>query len=398
MLSAYIDSMEEALPALAHLKFRINRRRHLGHRPFWVQVTAGTLLLLYVIFCTAYVVRQLRSIRAYLRSQLKTDYSPQHGVRLSIHIRIPTNPAIIIVPYGFYMGMGFAALVPVSFALAAHSPAEVGSLKIALRITLLTAVAGARIFSIFLEDDVSPPPPHYLPPRVLAAWRPIRGRARGRSRTPTRLRSQLEALCSEPHSGLSPLPDILACRMPHLRLLLRTPRHLDAPASARSDYTVTRFVGQPLVPIQLISAALFLLFVGVSLPLAVYVLSQLAGAATLGYHAALRLATQMCRADFRGGSGGTLMSTGKMALTQAAASVLWLAYVCSTGRSTAVPLDLATILSGDRLGTCAMATVVGIVAYGVHIDQIGTWVPRSTGGTSKKNGTANHQESSLNRG
>lgn len=149
-----------------------------------------------------------------------------------------------------------------------------------------------------------------------------------------------------------------------------------------TDYAVTRLepklLGQPLVPIQLISAALFfLLFACVSLPLAIYTTPQLAGAATLVCHAAVRLGTETCRADYRG--GGAVSATGKMAFVQAAGAAMWLAYVLCVGSSTVVELDLHDILSVERWQTCAMAAVLGIVAYGVHVDEIGTWVPKTAG-------------------
>ncbi|KAJ6579668.1 hypothetical protein DFH09DRAFT_1147221 [Mycena vulgaris] len=67
-----------------------------------------------------------------------------------------------------------------------------------------------------------------------------------------------------------------------------------------------------------------------------------------------------------------------MALVQAAAAAVWLAYVCCAG-SPPARLDFRDILSGERMETCALAAAIGILAYGVHIDQIGTWIPQKTG-------------------
>ncbi|KAJ7165688.1 hypothetical protein C8R43DRAFT_987307 [Mycena crocata] len=148
-----------------------------------------------------------------------------------------------------------------------------------------------------------------------------------------------------------------------------------------TDYAVTRvepsLLGRPLIPIQLISAALFfLLFACVSLPLTVYTTPQLSGAATLAFHAAVRLATETCRADYRG-ARGAVSSTGQMALVQAAGAGAWLAYVLYVGAATPGELNFRNLWEQERLETCASVALVGIVVYGIHIGEIGTWVPNS---------------------
>ncbi|KAJ7916240.1 hypothetical protein B0H13DRAFT_2449915 [Mycena leptocephala] len=407
MLDAYIDSMEKSSSSLSRFKTRFNMinvaqyafirgagiilvswlllckpEYSVGDFPFLVQILGGAVLTLYTLFCATYVVRQFLSIRTHWH--LYTDMPAHRNLRSPIQIRIPTSPAIIVVPYGLYMGTGFAALMLTSFAIAAQSAADVGSLKVALHITLLTAIAGARLFSLIMEDGLVRLLSHPLP----TIFRPGFWLHRGL------FGAGIAWLCTEsaplrrgPSSWATNVRDVLARRMPYLRLLLRSPRHLGLGTCTMAiiplppaiydhptDYAVTRLepklLNQPLIPIQLISATLFfLLFACMSLPLAVHTTPQLAGSVTLACHAAVRLITETCRADYRGARSGGISSTGKMALIQAAGSGLWLAYAVSWGASTPVQefkLDLASMLARECLETCTMAALMGILAFGVQ--------------------------------
>jgi prolipoprotein diacylglyceryltransferase len=425
MLGAYMDSMEKSSSSLSRFKTRFNMinvaqyafirgagiilvswlllckpEYSVGDFPFLVQILGGAVLTLYTLFCATYVVRQFLSIRTHWH--LYTDMPAHRNLRSPIQIRIPTSPAIIVVPYGFYMGTGFAALMLTSFAIAAQSAADVGSLKVALHITLLTAIAGARLFSLIMEDGLVRLLSHPLP----TIFRPgfwLHGGLFG---------AGIGAIISHQLGYVPSLPLFaagLAVGLPMYETFSRVGCHTygccyGPPATSGSghalwrlfpfppaiydhptDYAVTRLepklLNQPLIPIQLISATLFfLLFACMSLLLAVHTTPQLAGSVTLACHAAVRLITETCRADYRGARSGGISSTGKMALIQAAGSGLWLAYAVSWGASTPVQefkLDLASMLARECLETCTMAALMGILAFGVHIDKIGTWVPKN---------------------
>ncbi|KAK7053696.1 hypothetical protein R3P38DRAFT_3576858 [Favolaschia claudopus] len=152
-----------------------------------------------------------------------------------------------------------------------------------------------------------------------------------------------------------------------------------------SDYAATRaepkLLHQPLLPIQLISAtAFFLLFAIVSLPLAVYVSPELAGAVTLAAHAAVRLLTETCRADFRGQINGSMSSTGKMAILQGFVGFAAVAYILffENGLPCCACCELVrNVLNDGRPSASSLAVVVGTVVYGVHIEEIGRWVPEN---------------------
>ncbi|KAJ7775664.1 hypothetical protein DFH07DRAFT_952055 [Mycena maculata] len=280
------------------------------------------------------------------------------------------------------MGMGFAALVFTAFTRSSQSPAETGSLKVALHITLVAAIAGARLLSIIMDDGLVRLRSHPL--RTI--FRPgfwlhggLFGAAGGvvftywLGHVPDLPRFAASLAVGLPiYEAFSRIGcHTYGCcygrcaasppKHPLWRLFPFAPVRYDHPR----DYAATRLepqlLGQPLIPIQLISAMLFLfLFACVSLPLALCTMAQLAGATTLGLHAAWGLSF-----------------TGRLALVQAAGSAVWLARILRTTSSMPVSLDVGDMLAGERLETCAAAALVGIIAYGIHVDEIGTWVPES---------------------
>ncbi|KAJ7039344.1 Prolipo protein diacylglyceryl transferase-domain-containing protein [Mycena alexandri] len=435
MLSSYIDSMESAPRALLDFKRRLNMFNvaqyavirgsgiilvawilafspaGLRTRPILMQLHAYTLLSLYAAFCAAYVFRQYCSIRDRTRSR---PPSPSHiPMELdgpsprSMHLRVPTKPAVIIVPYGGLMGVGFAALVFTCLTIAPTSPEDSTLLFDALAITIFTAIVFARIFSLVMEDGIA----QLVAQPLRTIFRPgfwLHGGVFGATvggiisqrvgyvpdfsvfaasfaigfplyETFSRIGCHTYGCCYG--CPVESIPGLPSSHQSHLlwRLFPYTAVTYNHP----TDYAVTRaepkLLRQPLLPIQLISATLFfLLFVFVSLPLAAYTSPQLAGAVTLACHAAIRLVTETCRADYRGETKGSITTTGKMAIGQAAMAFTAIVYVLL--QNTFHPSNFAAwsnVLDDGRLHASAMAVVVGTLVYGIHIEEIGTWIPEN---------------------
>lgn len=134
----------------------IDRRIGFHERPLLEQIHGYVLMAMYTLFCASYVFRQARSLNGPSSTEDSSSTSgdeksqpPSH--REPFHLRLPTSPTIIIVPYGPLMGLGFASLVLCVFALA-PSPSSHANLPATLVLTLVQAVLGARLFSVFLED------------------------------------------------------------------------------------------------------------------------------------------------------------------------------------------------------------------------------------------------------
>ncbi|KAJ6579681.1 Prolipo protein diacylglyceryl transferase-domain-containing protein [Mycena vulgaris] len=433
MLSAYIDSMESAPHGLVEFKRRLNMLNvaqyalirgcgiiavawilayspaGLRTRSIPMQAHAYALLSLYAVFCIVYVFRQYRSIRA---RSLSRPPSPSHipmeldgPCPRSAHLRIPTRPAIIIVPYGALMGVGFAALAFTSLTIAPTSREESTLLSHALRITISSAIFFARVFCLVFEDGLA---------RLIAAplrtiFRPgfwlhggLFGAAVGALisqrtgyvpnfqlfaaslavgfplyETFSRIGCHTYGCCYGcPVESIPGVPSSIRSRL-LWRMLPYAPVSYNHP----TDYAVTRaepkLLRQPLIPIQLISATLFfLLFACISLPLAAYKSPELAGAVTLACHAAIRLVTETCRADYRGPNNGWISTTGRMAIVQASIAIAAVLYILSsTTLHTVAFADWADVLEDGRLYAAASAVAVGMVVYGTHVEEIGTWIP-----------------------
>ncbi|KAJ7277555.1 Prolipo protein diacylglyceryl transferase-domain-containing protein [Mycena rebaudengoi] len=327
------------------------------------------------------------------------EHAPTQLFQRSPRIRIPTRPSLILVPYGLYMGMAAAALMFTSFVVAVQSPEDTGAITTTLSITLFYAIAGARLLSILFDDGM----PQLLSRPLRTIFRPgfwlyggILGAATGallaqhRGYVPNmsrfaaslavglpldeffgRLGCASYGCCYGAAAGPNGRPTHFLWRLfPFSPAIYRHP----------SDYAVTRaepkLLNEPLIPIQRISATIFLiLFACISVPLACYSTAQIAGAVTLLGHAAVRVMTETCRADYRGPRHGGLTTTGKMALLEAMAALVWLGYE-RTMPVDRVVLDWSRAFEAERMRACAIAAGVGIALYGVHVDQIGTWVPK----------------------
>ncbi|KAJ7676161.1 Prolipo protein diacylglyceryl transferase-domain-containing protein [Mycena rosella] len=432
MLSSYIDSLEYPPRGLVEFKRRLNMFNVVQYalirgcgiitvawilacspaglrtRSVLMQIHAYTLLSHYAAFCIAYVVRQYCSIRA---RSLSRPASPSHiPMELdgpsprSAHMRLPTRPAIIIVPYGAWMGVGFAALVFTSLTITPASGEESILLSHALCITMSSAILFARLFSLVMEDGMA----RLIAQPLRTIFRPgfwLHGGLFGATvggliawiagyvpdfplfaaslavglplyETFSRIGCHTYGCCYGcPVESIQGVPS--ASRS---RLLWRMFPYAAATYDHPTDYAVTRaepkLMRQPLIPIQLISATMFfLLFACISLPMAAYKSPELAGAVTLGCHAAIRLATETCRADYRG-SSGWISTTGRMAIVQASIAIAAILYILSADALHTVAFaDWSDVLDDGRLYASATAVAVGTVVYGIHVEEIGTWIP-----------------------
>ncbi|KAK7026559.1 Phosphatidylglycerol--prolipo protein diacylglyceryl transferase [Favolaschia claudopus] len=435
MLSAYIDSKESAPPDLVEFKTRLNMFNvaqyalvrgggillvawillyspaGLRTRSILMQAHAWTLLSLYAAFCAVYVFRQYSNIRA---RRLSRPPSPTHipmeldgPAPRSMQLRIPTRPAIIVVPYGVLMGLGFAALVFTTLTIAPASKTESLLLSHALGITISLAIFCARMFSLVMEDGirkfVAQPLRTFLRPGfwlhgglfgaavgTVIAYRA--GYVPNFSIYAASLAIGLPLYETFSRLGCHTYGCCYGCPVDMINGVPSTRSHLlwrmlpYSPVTYNhpSDYAATRaepkLLHQPLLPIQLISAtAFFLLFAIVSLPLAVYVSPELAGVVTLAAHAAVRLLTETCRADFRGQINGSMSSTGKMAILQGFVGFAAVAYILffENDFRAAHVANWSHVLNDGRLSASSLAVVVGTVVYGVHIEEIGRWVPEN---------------------
>ncbi|CAK5272499.1 unnamed protein product [Mycena citricolor] len=433
MLASYIDSVKTPSPKLRALKQRLNifnvaqyalirgsgivfvawilvySAGGLRTRPIPMQLHAYTLLFLYSAFCALYVYRQSCSIfrirsgppPSPVRAAVELGHEPA-TIRPALQLRLPTTPRLIVVPYGPLMGLGFAALVLVTLTIAPATPRDSALLSRALGITLLSAVFFARVFSLVLEDGWK---------KLLA--RPIRTLLRPGFWLHGGMFGAAIGAAAADASGL--VPDFarfgasLAVGLPLYEVFSRIGCHtygccygcraveegsrswlwclLPFPAvrySHPTDYAATRLdprlLHVPLLPIQLISAALFLmLFAGVSVPLALHASPELAGAATVALHAAVRLVTETCRADDRGGNG-RVSTTGKLALAQGSIGLSAASYILFFREHGPELLPAAFVpwtagTSDCRIYASLGALLLGTLVYGVHVDQIGNWVP-----------------------
>ncbi|KAJ6599513.1 hypothetical protein B0H10DRAFT_1959037 [Mycena sp. CBHHK59/15] len=433
MLSAYIDGVEATPGRLVEFKRQLNifnvvqyalirgggiivvawilgcSPAGLRTRSLIMQAHAYTLLSLYALFCVAYVYRQCRSIRA---RTLSRPASPSHipmeldgPCPRSAHVRIPTRLVIIIVPYGALMGLSFATLVSTSLTIVPASREESALLSKALRLTLVSAILFARVFSIFMEDGISQlvarpfrtifRPGFWLHGGMFgAAFGAIFAGCMGYvTNFPLFAASLAVGLpLYETFSRIGchtygccygcPVESIQGVSSPSpSRLLWRMLPYAAVTYCHPTDYAVTRLqpklLRQPLIPIQLISATLFCTsFLFTTLPILVYGTPELAGAVTLALHAAIRLITETCRADYRGASHGGVSATGRMAMAQASIAIAATVYILLTNafpRTTVA--GWSDVAHDGRIRESVVAFLMGTVIYGIHVEEIGTWIP-----------------------
>lgn len=384
-------------------------RRHASEQTY-----AYTLLGLYILFSVSYVLRQYHSIRRHPypangspvemwsgTAQVPTD--AKHEWSRPIHFRIGTNPSIIIVPYGLFMGIGFAALVFISLTIGASSQEGLERLSSALNLTLVSAVAFARLLSIVMENDMAEL--RTQPLRTILRpgfW--LHGGLFGAT-VGALLAYKLGYVENFPLFAASlaiglPLYEAfsrIGChtygccygrvaessdRIAQPRALWRLLPYPAIRYSHPSHYAATRInpslLHKPLIPIQLISATLFfLLFIGISLPIARYTTVELAGAATLVCHAATRLITETYRADYRGREGWWLSTTGKLALIQASSGMAWLVSILLAEEGVRVASHLGQfgwLSNQGRVRRSLFAAALGMLVYGIHVGEIGSWV------------------------
>lgn len=94
-------------------------------------------------------------------------------------------------------------------------------------------------------------------------------------------------------------------------------------------------------------------------------------------HAAIRLITETCRAVYRG-SSGLISTTGRMAIFQGLIAIAAIVYILSaTTLRTVAFAHWSDFLEDGRLHASAAAMAVGVIVYGIHVEEIGTWVPET---------------------
>jgi prolipoprotein diacylglyceryltransferase len=458
MVSSYIETFNSCSPSLTRFKSRLaafnvaqyalirgtglavvcwmlwtNQTSGLHGRPALEQVYAYSLLGLYTVFCGYYIFGQYKKnrYRAHTPSDvshlkpvtsqlLQVPADPKQEWSRPVQLRIGRNPPIIIIPYGLFMGIGFAALVLVSLSIGAPSDQGLEDLSFALNLTLVYAVLCARLLSITMDDGfsalVSCPIRTLLRPGF---W--LHGGLFG---------ATAGAVFAYKLGYVHDFPVFvgsLAIGLPLYETFSRIGCHTYGCCYGRvadhavqsgtlwrlfpyppvryshpTDYAATRanprLLHQPLIPIQLISATLFLLlFLGIALPLAHYTSVEVAGATTLICHAGLRVITEAYRADYRGREGQWLSVTGKMALVQAKGAMAWLvssltAHGGMQRTRWLEQLEPSNFLAKERLLGPLFAATLGVVVYGVHVGDIGSWVETKVDGQSLQNGATKGEQ------
>ena len=156
-------------------------------------------------------------------------------------------------------------------------------------------------------------------------------------------------------------------------------RHPSSSALAR---TRPSCVGVPLIPIQLASAVAFLcLFLAVAVPfIVVFQLSVSAvGCIVLMGHTSIRLLTETYRSDYRG-EGVKAMgfsTTALLSLVQmvgAIWSLIWIWKGEATNTDTVLIAKSLAQFGKPAYGVSFFSFLLGTMVYGIHQGEIGRWV------------------------
>jgi prolipoprotein diacylglyceryltransferase len=397
------------------------------------------LLILYAAFCLSYILRQWRSVTSSativdpteppLKSRKTQVLQMQPAYSKPSHLTIPLKAKIIILPYGPLMGLGFASLVVCTHILFAVKPAPMGAenLPAVLIVTLLSAVVGARAFSILIEDGglralFSHPmrtilrPGFWLHGGFMGAgfgasvacaigWIDIHGVVRLASSLMVGLplyefwsrigchtygccygiAAQAKQDCN-PRNEHSPSPPPSRSPRPNFSLLWSLfpfpPVSYDHPTFFAATRIDPSLLGQPLVPIQLITSTIsLLLFASVTVPILLSSQGSLesAGLVTFASHGLMRLVTERARADYRGGTvqGQLLTTTAKIAVVQLGMAMVLLHWAHNPYEVNHCVLSLTTtnVIKSLRAATqtSGFAFLLGTIVYGVHVGQAGRW-------------------------
>lgn len=139
--------------------------------------------------------------------------------------------------------------------------------------------------------------------------------------------------------------------------------------------------GRLLVPAQSIAAVLYALqFAGVvAVLVGGWASVAVAGWGSLAAHAVIRIITERCRDDYRGGvAGGMGTVTGVLAGVQMAVGAAGMASVAGRESFALGGWDQvgAALAEREVLGCAAFAFALGFTVYGFNFRRIGVWVDR----------------------
>ncbi|ESK94891.1 hypothetical protein Moror_14058 [Moniliophthora roreri MCA 2997] len=359
---------------------------------------AFTMMVAHAAFCIAYVIRQLRTIR---RNVTRTT-PPQNSLTSSppiISFQSEHQPYHItfnalgsqwyLTVYGLFMGLSLSSLALCVSALCPTSESN------SLIKVISCSVLGARIFSLIFEDGLK----QFVYAPISTCLRPgfwLHGGIAGAAVSSSYLYHigaipSIDAFCGALAVGL-PLYEFFSRIGCHCygccygrpltqemkndgKFLFVGPAIYSHPFMSALARAHPSWVGVPLLPIQLVSAVLFLvLFLFIAIPLVTLVQIPLAsaGCIVLFGHSTIRLWTEKYRADYRGKQGVmSLSTTGVMAVLQPLASVLGIMWMNSTKgleQASGVHLD------GLHWPSILFSLGLGVLVYGGHRGKIGQWI------------------------
>jgi len=295
------------------------------------------------------------------------------------------------------MGLGFAGIVLISLSCGASSRRGQQELASALRLTLALAVIFARLFSILMEDGLL----SLLKRPIRTLFRPgfwlhggLSGAAAG-ALISYRL-GQVEEFAKFAGSLAISLPlyegfSRIGChtygccygrvvdkstKKSTLWYLVPFPAVIyDHP----THYAVTRIqpalLNKELIPIQLISSALFFsLFFFIALPLSLYCRLEIAGSATLALHGVIRMLTEKDRMDYRGEQKLRLSTTGRITAVQIIFAGGLIARIMQKHSFHSADYTPYLPIRREHLGEFTFPIILGIIVYGVHVGEVGSWI------------------------
>ncbi|KAG7093655.1 hypothetical protein E1B28_007317 [Marasmius oreades] len=400
-------------PAMGYAFWVLNRgqgtKARMDKREYLI---ACAMLIAHAAFCIGYVVRQYRALQKRLlvpgvtekqrhnsKKHLKDTHSTStwsvNTTHHPYHIRINAfGTQWFFTIYGIFMGLGLAVLTAAVTVLYPSLEAE------SIALVIIFAVLGARLFSLIFEDGLK----QFFHSPLSTLLRPgfwLHGGIAGATLASIYL-AYMDAI-----SDIAIFGGSLAVGLPLFEFFSRIGCHCYGCCYGRpftsggssstpstfwyffppvvyshpSDSALSRsqptWVGLPLIPIQIASAAAFFsLFIFLAVPLiTVLKLSvPVAGCIVLIGHSLLRLITERYRSDYRGeGMKGTrFTTTGLMTLLQLAIGVSSLVWMVNTW-------EIVTTTTNLRFGKPSIKLTgfsfgLGAMVYGIHKGRIGRWL------------------------
>lgn len=414
----YVLARVPSIPVMMYCSV-VTARKGLDHYgKEWASVLiVWTILILslYSWWIGAYVKRQVVAlegrndkVRQGGKRTLLASFSLQHP----IHIHFQNG--LILTLYGPLMGLALASLCLITFFLSPVS-ASLRLLSLSLILIILFAILFARILSLIFEDTISA----FLQNPVRVFFRPgfwlyggflgsaiglLIARLLGLVSDLTTVATSI-CIALPLYEGISRLgchtygccygqpvgdPAEESCVVSVLLKVFRPVVYTSASAAAvRLDSGLQNI---PLLPIQLISSALFFTQFAVVWILGVHLrildIQQVAGL-SLALHALTRLWTESLRRDFRGGNISvkvsglrfTMSVTARVALGQLILGVLLLIYPSlhyanrrqdDTVQTFWDQLGPVMIMEHPWVRVClAIVFSIATIVYGMHKDEIG---------------------------